>query len=596
MSLPNEAHDPLRAALRDFLARHREAPADPGDLRQWWKALAGLGVFSLAVPAEQDGLGLGVEASALAFEELGRALSPGPLVWAQLAALAVHGLADGHLIVTGSDLAARPEDDPVLVEHLAAADKVLVLDGGRVLLCDKDAIEYTELARPLDPATPVAPARRPDQGRARGRCRDGGAPSPHRDAAVRRASPGPQRRGAANGDRVRQAAGAVRPAHRHFQAVKHLLADMYVRTRPGARGPLRRGRTRDGGLGRAAERTSRSAKLLAGDAADGNAAPPSRCSAAWASPGRCRRTTAQAGMGARALVRHRRRARAPRRPRPGGARMSTGDRPPSGDPPTRPRRRTDDLRIQPARTSATRSTRRRPPADRRCSRRRPLDESLRAILLTAAGDDFCSGSDWVSPERATGRAGPGTASLRPAPPLQAPPPDRAAPEVQLPVVCAVRGWAAGLGCQLALAADFTVAADDATFWEPFVRRGFTPDSGATWLLPRLVGVARAKEHAPARREAVRRAEAAEWGLIHRAVPDGRARRRRRGARRAARRRADRRPRADEAAASTALAGVPLARGHGRRAFGLELASRTADFREGLAAFKDRRRPTSPGDR
>ena len=54
-------------------------------------------------------------------------------------------------------------------------------------------------------------------------------------------------------------------------------------------------------------------------------------------------------------------------------------------------------------------------------------------------------------------------------------------------MCAVHGWAAGIGFQLALAADFTVAADDARFWEPFAERGFTPDSGATWLLPRRVG-------------------------------------------------------------------------------------------------------------
>jgi len=47
--------------------------------------------------------------------------------------------------------------------------------------------------------------------------------------------------------------------------------------------------------------------------------------------------------------------------------------------------------------------------------------------------------------------------------------------------------------QIAAAADFTVAADDAIFWEPFSSRGFTPDSGATWLLPRAVGVARARE-------------------------------------------------------------------------------------------------------
>ena len=85
-------------------------------------------------------------------------------------------------------------------------------------------------------------------------------------------------------------------------------------------------------------------------------------------------------------------------------------------------------------------------------------------------------------------------------------------------MCAVRGWAAGLGCQIALAADFTVAAESSRFWEPFLRRGFSPDSGATWLLPRLVGVARAKELLLLGRE-LSGAEAAGWGLIHRAVPD-----------------------------------------------------------------------------
>jgi len=54
---------------------------------------------------------------------------------------------------------------------------------------------------------------------------------------------------------------------------------------------------------------------------------------------------------------------------------------------------------------------------------------------------------------------------------------------QIPVVCAVRGWAVGIGLQLVLAADFAVVAEDAHLWEPFARRGFTPDSGATWLLP-----------------------------------------------------------------------------------------------------------------
>ena len=88
--------------------------------------------------------------------------------------------------------------------------------------------------------------------------------------------------------------------------------------------------------------------------------------------------------------------------------------------------------------------------------------------------------------------------------------------IQLPVVCSVQGWAVGLGCNLALAADFTVAADDAMFWEPFVGRGFCPDSGSTWLLPRLVGLARAKEMLLLG-EKVSGRDAADWGLIHRCV-------------------------------------------------------------------------------
>ena len=88
--------------------------------------------------------------------------------------------------------------------------------------------------------------------------------------------------------------------------------------------------------------------------------------------------------------------------------------------------------------------------------------------------------------------------------------------IHLPVVSSVRGVAAGLGCNLALAADFTVAADDAVFWEPFAARGFSPDSGSTWMLPRLVGLTRAKRMLLLG-EKVSATDAADWGLIHQAV-------------------------------------------------------------------------------
>ncbi len=218
------------------------------------------------------------------------------------------------------------------------------------------------------------------------------------------------------------------------------------------------------------------------------------------------------------------------------------------------------------------------------------DDGLRAVLLKGAGTDFCSGADWIASN--TGGERPRTGSLQRRVPLQAHRLIALLVDIQLPVVCAVRGWAAGLGFQMALAADFTVAADDAVFWEPFLERGFSADSGSTWLLPRLVGVARAKELLLLGRK-LSGAEAAEWGLIHRAVAAGEVE-----------------TVADELVARLAT-GPTVALGltkHCMRralesgldvameseAFGLELSSRSADFKEGLRAFKERRRPRFEG--
>jgi 2-(1,2-epoxy-1,2-dihydrophenyl)acetyl-CoA isomerase len=219
------------------------------------------------------------------------------------------------------------------------------------------------------------------------------------------------------------------------------------------------------------------------------------------------------------------------------------------------------------------------------------DEAVRAILLTGNGDDFCSGFDLIA--RNTASAGkPRAGSIQRRLPAQA---HRLLPlvlETQVPVVCAVRGWAAGIGLHLAVAADFCVASKSARLWEPFAARGFTPDSGGTWLLPRLIGIARAKELLMLGRE-LSGEEAAAWGLIHTAVDD-----------------------ADVAAAAhklvTRLAsgptvalgltkwlvnaggGLSLEQHLANEAFALELSSRSEDFREGLAAFAEKRPPTFKG--
>src|SRR3546814_14628602 len=100
-------------------------------------------------------------------------------------------------------------------------------------------------------------------------------------------------------------------------------------------------------------------------------------------------------------------------------------------------------------------------------------------------------SDWSS-DVCSSDLKPRPGSLQRRTPLQAHRLITLIQEVQLPVVAAVQGWAAGLGCQIELAADFAVVTASSQHWVPLPKRGFRPDSGATWLLPRLMRVARAK--------------------------------------------------------------------------------------------------------
>lgn len=219
------------------------------------------------------------------------------------------------------------------------------------------------------------------------------------------------------------------------------------------------------------------------------------------------------------------------------------------------------------------------------------DEGVRSILLASAGADFCAGSDLVAKNSGTGGR-PRVGSIQRRLPSTF---HRLIPlmlETQVPIIAAVRGWAAGLGFHLALASDFCVAADDARFWEPFIARGFTPDSGGTWLLPRFVGLARARQLLLLGRE-LSGTEAAEWGLIHEAVDPAAVD-----------------DTADELArrlASTPTVAVGLTKwllsastqndldDHLRsEAFALELSSRSEDFREGFTAFKEKRDPEFGG--
>lgn len=220
-----------------------------------------------------------------------------------------------------------------------------------------------------------------------------------------------------------------------------------------------------------------------------------------------------------------------------------------------------------------------------------IDDQLRGVLITSEGENFCSGADWVATNTA-GAPKPRVGHLHRRTPIEQHRLIELLCTIELPVVCAVRGWAAGFGCHVALAADFTIASTTARFWEPFGRRGFTPDSGGTWLIPRLVGLARAREMILLGRE-VSGAVAADWGLIHQAVDD-----------------------AEVNAVAEAFLGelvqgptvafglakyclhrsldLPLDQAMELEALALELSSRSSDFREGLRAFQNRTDPNFEG--
>lgn len=135
----------------------------------------------------------------------------------------------------------------------------------------------------------------------------------------------------------------------------------------------------------------------------------------------------------------------------------------------------------------------------------------RALLIAGEGRGFSSGADLASggslPEDA------GMALEKHFNPLI-----EAIFDLDIPVVAAVNGPAAGAGCSLALAADIVIAARSAYFLQAFVNIGLIPDAGATWLLPRLAGRARAMEMMMLG-ERIPADRAAEWGLISRVVPD-----------------------------------------------------------------------------
>ena len=210
------------------------------------------------------------------------------------------------------------------------------------------------------------------------------------------------------------------------------------------------------------------------------------------------------------------------------------------------------------------------------------EPAIRAVLLTGAGKGFCAGQDLGDRNMAADQdIDLGSTIERLYNPLV-----HRLRALEKPVICAVNGVAAGAGANLALACDIVLAARSARFIQAFCRIGLVPDSGGTYFLPRLIGEARARALALTG-EVVSAEQALAWGLIWQVVEDDRLQ-------------------AEAGAMAQRLAAGPT-RGLGliKRALNASFANdldrqldlerdlqreagRTADYREGVAAFLAKR--------
>ena len=215
------------------------------------------------------------------------------------------------------------------------------------------------------------------------------------------------------------------------------------------------------------------------------------------------------------------------------------------------------------------------------------DDAVRSIVLTGAGRAFSSGQDLAAFQE-RGEGGSIAEHLRHGYHRVV----RQMVTLEKPIVGAINGIAAGAGCGVALAADMRIAADSASFMLAFSRIGLIPDSGVNWFLPRIIGYSRAYEMAVTA-ERVSAATALEWGLVNRVVP------------------AEQLPEIAAAVARQLAEGPTLAFGLTKRAmqrgWGMsldealeyeaylqEVAGRSADNREGIAAFLEKRPPNFTG--
>lgn len=247
----------LRDATRSLCAARGVPPADDP-----WGDLAELGVFGLLVPVQGGGLGAGPVEAAVVLEQLGAHLVPGPVVWSVITAPILPEVARGDVRVTG----ALAEEAGV-IEHAARSDTVVIAYGDRVEAFPASRLRDAPAGSPFDPLTPAIACGRPPTGDV-----VGGPDEARRLRHLGTVLTAAMLVGLAQGALDVAAAYALERRQfgvpiGSFQAVKHMLADMYVRTELARSACYAAAAVADDDRGGDAARSASTAKLLAGEAA-----------------------------------------------------------------------------------------------------------------------------------------------------------------------------------------------------------------------------------------------------------------------------------------------------------------------------------------